>query len=76
MRQAVEVTWIDASEHSGWHWEDELHTLGVNECRSLGYLMDESNKKLVYLCRDESLKQVGSVMIIPRAWVKKIRKLK
>ena len=75
-RQAVEVLWVDASEHSGWHWEDELHTLSINECRSVGYMMEETTKDFIYLCRDESLEQVGSVMIIPKAWVKKVRKLK
>lgn len=74
----VEVTWLDSSSCSGWHAMNEIPTKPL-ECRSAGYLVHKSRSSLVVaLSASEARSRhgFGDTITIPRACVKKIRRLK
>ena len=70
----VEVTWIDASREVKT-WVARSSGCRAETIRSVGYVHEETKKELVLVC-DYTPHQVARMHAIPKACIKKIRKLK
>ena len=73
----VEVAWVDATGHSGWHRVDEAMEKKPVLMYTLGYIIERTSKylKLVRSVEDKG-SDVGDVFTIPTDWVRKIQRLK
>lgn len=75
----VDITWMDASSHSGWmplEVVDKEATLF--ECHSVGYLLKRSKERVI-VAQNLSTKSVGKVsdvMVIPAGWITAIKVLR
>jgi len=73
----VEISWVDATGHTGWQSVDEAMDRRLVLMHTLGYLID-SNDKFVKMVRsvEDGGNDVGDVFTIPRDWVQRIKRLK
>jgi hypothetical protein len=73
----VEISWVDATGHSGWQTVSEAMAKRPVLMYTLGYLIDR-NKKYIKLVRslDNDGEDVGDVFTIPTDWVQRVRRLK
>ena len=73
-RKIVKVIWNDAVARAGWELRKTLKSLTPPRCVSVGFLISK-NKKYVTLAQNFSKADVGEQISIPRAMIKKIKKL-
>jgi len=73
LSRRVEIHWQDAGSSTGWRSKDETAKMDPLACRSLGYLVIQTKKKIV-LAASQSVSNgdIGDRMVIPRSWVLKI----
>lgn len=73
----VEVTWVDATSHSGWFDISEMREKQPVTMYTLGYLT-ERNKNYVKMVRSIEAEgyAIGDVFTIPTGWIKRIKRLK
>lgn len=72
LNKYYKVEWVDATSHAGW---TEIADLALSEITSLGKLVKET-KEYIALAGSFGETQVNNTMVIPRAWVKKVKELK
>lgn len=73
----VEVTWVDATGHSGWMDRNIAITRKPITMRTAGYVLEETDTyvKIVRTVElDADTNDIGDVFIIPRDWVQKIKR--
>ena len=75
--RVVEVSWNDATGHSGWQTVDEAMERKPVLMHTVGYLI-ERNDKFLKMVRsvDNDGDDVGDVFTIPNDWVRRVRRLK
>jgi hypothetical protein len=66
--KVVYVEWIDAVADSGWDAFDKAEP--VHYCRTIGYLVKETNDGLC-IASTVSDKECNARITIPKAWIKK-----
>jgi len=73
----VEVSWIDATSHSGWFEVAEALDKQPVLMHTLGYLLEKTKRfvKIVRSAEDKGY-AIGDPFIIPTDWVRKIKRLK
>ena len=73
----VEVSWVDATSHSGWFEIGEALEKEPVLMHTLGYIL-ERNKKFIKLVRsvENEGHAIGDPFIIPTDWVRKIKRIK
>lgn len=72
----VEVWWEDATTLMGWRTWDDIKTYSLVEMKTVGRLLP-STKKLVRVAPSVSSNgNLSDAWLIPRAWVKSVRRLK
>jgi len=73
----VEVSWVDATSHSGWYEVDEALEKQPVLMHTMGYLL-EKNKKFIKLVRsvEDKGNAIGDPFIIPTDWVRRIKRVK
>ena len=73
----VEVIWEDSSfTQFGWTTPKESRRSKIMICRTIGYLTRKSKKKLVVVNSICTNGMVSDSTVIPRACVKKIKRMK
>lgn len=75
----VNVTWMDASSHSGWmplEVVDKEATLF--ECHSVGYLLKRTKDRVIVAqnLSERSVGKASDIMVIPSNWVTGIKVLR
>lgn len=74
--QKVEVQWEDICSHDGWiPPEYAARSCTTILCHSVGYLFAE-DKQVIKLASTYNSEHLGHVLVIPKAVVKKITKLR
>jgi hypothetical protein len=73
----VEVSWVDATSHTGWFEVDEALDKQPVLMHTVGYIL-ERNKKFLKIVRsvEDSGFAIGDPFIIPTDWIRKIKRLK
>lgn len=76
MRKLVEVLWLDSAFHTGW--KNSRVSVDISHCRTTGYLVERNKHRVVVAMHSEDGVDgsYGEAMAIPRACVKKIRRLR
>ena len=73
---AVYIEWFDAQSEDNWHFVDELED-ELPLIRTLGFLLREHKDRIVVAQNlDSENESTSMVMTIPRAWIKRKRRLK
>jgi hypothetical protein len=71
----VEVEWEDAAQWTGWHPQpapgDVLERLVI---RSRGFLVQETRHQTVVAQSVASNGQLGDLLVIPRGWIRRVRR--
>lgn len=70
--QHVEVTWDDATSHSGWHDENSCE-IELQECKTVGYVYRVTKKSLQLAPTKATSHELADMWAIPRACIKRIR---
>ena len=70
--QHVEVTWEDATSHSGWHDEDSCD-LELQECKTVGYVYRVTKRSLQLAPTKAASSELADMWAIPRACITRIR---
>lgn len=69
----AEIIWVDSHGITGgWEFWEDLESMLPCECKSVGYVIDET-KEYVTLAQSISDSQVLGRMTIPRCSIKKIK---
>lgn len=73
----VEISWVDATGHSGWQSVDEALDRKPVLMHTLGYVIEKTDKyiKMVRSVEDEG-HDVGDVFTIPTDWIQRVKRLK
>lgn len=69
----VYLEWIDAVAGVGWDEIKTKHT--VCHCKAIGFLIEETDKELT-IAATISEDQCNARMTIPKAWIKRRRRIK
>lgn len=73
----VEVYWQDAQSQDGWVSIEEAVNDSLPMIRTVGYLLKETKELIVVTMQlDTKNDKTSMVMTIPRAWIKRIKRLK
>lgn len=78
--KAIYLEWMDAVNASGWHDSDEVNKLTVHDCRTIGYVVKETDREIVVAStlsvdpKDDKT-DANALMVIPKVWIKKRRKI-
>lgn len=73
----VEVQWIDATG-GGDNWISEKELLQEKACihNSVGYVIEDTKEHLkITMSYDEERESLGGWLLIPKAYIKKLKKL-
>jgi hypothetical protein len=72
----VSVTWMDACTHVGWKSWDYLEGAGLTEIITIGYLLPYTKDIVKVAPSIGEGGEMGDTWMIPRAWVKKVKRVK
>ena len=73
-RKIVEVEWVDSAATGGWNPARKFIESGTSRCRSVGYMIERSNKQIVLVTNlSDDTGNAGEGMAIPTACVKRVR---
>jgi hypothetical protein len=71
----VEVTWADAMSINSWSDVKSVREAELPECRTIGRLLRLDRRCCAVAPTVNITGEVGSVWVIPRPWVSKIKRL-
>lgn len=72
----VQVDWLDAVGGDGWCNEKELQDQTPVLHHSVGYVIKDTKESLtITMSWDEKKVNLGAWLLIPRAYIKKVKKL-
>lgn len=69
-QQRVTVHWTDATGYDGWDKVESPRQLTQTITR--GWLLKRTREHLEVACTVSDLDNVNQVMVIPRAWIRKV----
>ena len=77
LTKRVEVEWMDSCATGGWKSvETHLKNSGLLICRTLGYLVEETEVHLLIAqSQSHDTKNVSDTIAIPRAMVRRFRRI-
>ena len=71
------VEWVDALVDSGWEKFDKVSD--IHKCQSVGFLVRETDNSIILaaaVSEDTDGKEANATIAIPKAWIKKKRRIK
>lgn len=72
----VQVTWLDAIGDDGWLSLEKLKKEKPHEHNSVGYVAHETKEFItISMSYDKEEETMGAWLLIPKAYIKKIKKL-
>jgi len=75
--QKIEVIWQDAAFHPGWHERATVLQMTSAGVRTAGYFIQRSKVSItVALSLGTDNDNVGEVLVIPKAWIQRIKKVR
>lgn len=72
----VEVLWDDSASVDGWFPEEFVKNAKMPECKTTGYLYEETTRYIMLFCTVSNTGNYASLWKIPRGSVRSIRELK
>lgn len=73
----VEIQWLDATGADGWTTEKSLLKETPAIHNSVGYVIKENKEHItITMSFDEERESLGAWLLIPKSFIKKIKKLK